>query len=33
MQRFLCINGYLLNNEPLNDDFLDHFDGYELSWP
>jgi hypothetical protein len=33
MQRFLHINDYLLNDEPLNDDFLDRFDDYELSWP
>jgi hypothetical protein len=33
MQRFLYINNYLLNDEPLDDDFIDRFDGYELSWP
>jgi hypothetical protein len=33
MQRFLCISDYLLNDEPCNDDFIDRFDGYELSWP
>jgi hypothetical protein len=33
MQRFLRISDYLLNNEPFNDDFIDRFDDYELSWP
>jgi hypothetical protein len=33
MQRFLRISDYLLNDEPCNDDFIDRFDGYELSWP
>jgi hypothetical protein len=33
MQRFLCISSYLLDDEPCNDDFVDHFDGYEISWP
>jgi hypothetical protein len=33
MQRFLRISDYLLNDEPFNDDFIDRFDGYELSWP
>jgi hypothetical protein len=33
MQRFLRINNYLLDDEPCNDDFIDRFDGYELSWP
>jgi hypothetical protein len=33
MQDFLDVSDYLLNNEPLNDDFIDRFDGYELSWP
>jgi hypothetical protein len=33
MQHFLHISTYLLNNEPCNDDFVDCFDGYELSWP
>jgi hypothetical protein len=33
MQRFLHVSDYLLNDEPLNDDFIDRFDGYELSWP
>jgi hypothetical protein len=32
MQHFLDVSDYLLNNEPLNDDFIDRFDGYELSW-
>jgi hypothetical protein len=31
MQRFLCISSYLLNDEPCNDDFVDRFDGHELS--
>jgi hypothetical protein len=29
----LRISDYLLNDEPCNDDFIDRFDGYELSWP
>jgi hypothetical protein len=33
MPCFLCTSDYLLNDEPCNDDFIDHFDGYELSWP
>jgi hypothetical protein len=33
MQRFLHTSNYLLNDEPCNDDFIDRFDGYELSWP
>jgi hypothetical protein len=33
MQRFLRISDYLLNDEPFSDDFIDRFDGYELSWP
>jgi hypothetical protein len=33
MQRFLRISNYLLDDEPCNDDFVDRFDGYELSWP
>jgi hypothetical protein len=33
MQHFLRISDYLLNNEPCNDDFIDRFNGYELSWP
>jgi hypothetical protein len=33
MQCFLCISNYLLNDEPCNDDFVDRFDGYKLSWP
>jgi hypothetical protein len=32
MQRFLRISDYLLNDESCNNDFIDHFDGYELSW-
>jgi hypothetical protein len=31
MQHFLRINNYLLNDEPCNDDFIDHFDDHELS--
>jgi hypothetical protein len=33
MQRFLRISNYLLDDEPCNNDFIDRFDGYELSWP
>jgi hypothetical protein len=33
MQCFLRISNYLLDDEPCNDDFVDHFEGYELSWP
>jgi hypothetical protein len=33
MQRFLCISDYLLDDEPCKDDFVDCFNGYELSWP
>jgi hypothetical protein len=32
MPRFLRISDYLLNDEPCNNDFIDRFDGYELSW-
>jgi hypothetical protein len=30
---FLHVSDYLLDDEPLHDDFIDRFDGYELSWP
>jgi hypothetical protein len=33
MQRFLHVSDYLLNDEPLDDDFIDRFNGYELSCP
>jgi hypothetical protein len=33
MQCFLHISNYLLDDKPCNDDFVDRFDGYELSWP
>jgi hypothetical protein len=33
MQSFLRISNYLLIDEPCNDNFVDRFDGYELSWP
>jgi hypothetical protein len=33
MQRFLHVSDYLLNDEPLYDDFINRFDGYKLSWP
>jgi hypothetical protein len=33
MQHFLRISNYLLDDEPCNDDFVDRFDSYELSWP
>jgi hypothetical protein len=33
MQRLLHVSDYLLNDEPLDGDFIDRFDGYELSWP
>jgi hypothetical protein len=33
IQHFLHVSNYLLYNEPLPDDFIDRFDGYELSWP
>jgi hypothetical protein len=33
MQRFLHVSDYLLSDGPLYDDFIDRFDGYELSWP
>jgi hypothetical protein len=33
MQCFLHVSDYLLNDEPLHDDFNDRFKGYELSWP
>jgi hypothetical protein len=29
---FLHVSDYLLNDKPFNDDFIDRFDGYELSW-
>jgi hypothetical protein len=32
MQCFLRISDYLLNDELFNDDFIDRFDVYELSW-
>jgi hypothetical protein len=32
MQCFLHVSDYLLDDEPLYDDFIDRFDGYELSW-
>jgi hypothetical protein len=32
MQCFLHVSDYLLNDEPLDNDFIDHFDDYELSW-
>jgi hypothetical protein len=31
MQHFLHVSDYLLNDEPLDNDFINHFDGYELS--
>jgi hypothetical protein len=33
MQCFLHISNYLLDDEPCNDDFIDRFNSYELSWP
>jgi hypothetical protein len=33
MQCFLRISNYILDDEPCNDDFVDRFDSYELSWP
>jgi hypothetical protein len=33
MQCFLCIRNYLLDDKPCNDDFVDRFDGHELSRP
>jgi hypothetical protein len=33
MQCFLRISDHLLGDGPLYDDFIDRFDGYELSWP
>jgi hypothetical protein len=33
MQCFLHVSNYLLDDEPLPDDFINRFDGYELSWP
>jgi hypothetical protein len=33
MQCFLHVSDYLLNDKSLNNDFIDRFDGYELSWP
>jgi hypothetical protein len=33
MQHFLHVSDYLLNDEPLDNDFINRFDGYELSWP
>jgi hypothetical protein len=33
MQHFLHVSDYLRNDESFNDDFIDRFDGYELSWP
>jgi hypothetical protein len=33
MQCFLCISNYLFDDEPCNDNFVDRFDDYELSWP
>jgi hypothetical protein len=32
MQRFLHVSDYLLNDQPLDNDFIDCFNGYELSW-
>jgi hypothetical protein len=32
LQCFLRISDYLLNDEPCNEDFIDRFDDYELSW-
>jgi hypothetical protein len=33
MQHFLHVSNNLLDDELLPDDFIDRFDGYELSWP
>jgi hypothetical protein len=33
MQRFLRISDYLHGDEPCSDDFVDCFNGHELSWP
>jgi hypothetical protein len=33
MQHFLHVSDYLLGDKPLYDDFIDRFNGYELSWP
>jgi hypothetical protein len=33
MQRFLHVSDYLLGDGSLYDDFIDRFNGYELSWP
>jgi hypothetical protein len=33
MQRFMRISNYLLDDELCNDNFIDRFDSYELSWP
>jgi hypothetical protein len=33
MQCFLRISNYLFDDEPCNDNFVDRFDDYELSWP
>jgi hypothetical protein len=33
MQCYLHISSYLLDDKPCNDDFVDRFDSYELSWP
>jgi hypothetical protein len=33
MQHFLHVSNYLLDDEPLPNDFINRFDGYELSWP
>jgi hypothetical protein len=29
----LFAHQHLLDDEPCNDDFVDRFDGHELSWP
>jgi hypothetical protein len=33
MQHMLHVSNYLLDDEPLPDDFINRFDEYELSWP
>jgi hypothetical protein len=33
MQCFLRISNYLFDDEPCNDNFVDRFYDYELSWP
>jgi hypothetical protein len=33
MQRFLRVSDHILGDGPLYDDFIDRFDGNELSWP